>query len=346
MKNYNYHYVYRITNTVTGYHYYGSKSCDEQPKENIGIKYFSSSSNKLFIQDQKNNPQDYKYKVVKEFKTCRIDATAFEIKLHIKFDVKNHPRFINKVNQTSKKFDTTGIDFRNGKTIAVFDIIENKHKFVSDKEFDPKKHIHNAKGKRTIIDKVTGFTKQINKDDFDMMQHKHNTQGMTTVIDLSTGERKYVETHELYTNKSYESIFKKTITVYDIDLKKNRRVSLDEFNSFPKRYISTVKGRITAYDIKTKEYKSIMKEEYNNNLNYVNRNSKIIKIFNKNSELVFVCIGTFKNVCLENNLPKQALTDSFNNGGKPLYSTKHGISKARRFGFDKYEGWYAIKEEK
>ena len=68
MKNYNYHYVYRITNTVTGYHYYGSKSCDEQPKENIGIKYFSSSSNKLFIQDQKNNPQDYKYKVVKEFK--------------------------------------------------------------------------------------------------------------------------------------------------------------------------------------------------------------------------------------------------------------------------------------
>lgn len=108
MRNYKYHYVYRITNKVTGYHYYGSKSCDECPKENIGIKYFSSSTNKLFIQDQKNNPKDYKYKVVKIFETYRVNAIELEVKLHTKFDVKNHSKFINKVNQTSNKFDTTG----------------------------------------------------------------------------------------------------------------------------------------------------------------------------------------------------------------------------------------------
>lgn len=108
MKIYKYHYVYRISNIVTGYHYYGSKSCNELPKENIGIKYFSSSTNKLFIQDQKNNPQDYKYKIIKIFKTTREDAINLESDLHYKFDVKNHPKFINKSNQTKNGFDTTG----------------------------------------------------------------------------------------------------------------------------------------------------------------------------------------------------------------------------------------------
>lgn len=105
-KDYNYHYVYRITNIVTGYHYYGSKSCNEQPKENIGKRYFSTSTNKLFIQDQKNNPQDYKYKIIKIFETTREYATQLEVDLHKKFDVKNHPKFINKANQTSTKFNT------------------------------------------------------------------------------------------------------------------------------------------------------------------------------------------------------------------------------------------------
>lgn len=108
MKDYAYHYVYRITNVVTGYHYYGSKSCDEHPSENIGKKYKSSSTNKLFIQDQKNNPKDYKYKVVKIFETSREDAIELEVKLHAKFDVKNHPKFINKSNQTSR-FSTTNL---------------------------------------------------------------------------------------------------------------------------------------------------------------------------------------------------------------------------------------------
>ena len=99
-----YHYVYRITNTVTGYHYYGSRICGHQPSEDIGNKYFSSSTNKFFIQDQKNNPQDYKYKIVRIFEICRKDATQLEIQLYKKFDVKNHPKFINRANQTSAGF--------------------------------------------------------------------------------------------------------------------------------------------------------------------------------------------------------------------------------------------------
>ena len=107
--NYKYHYVYRITNKVTQMYYYGDRSCNCQPSEDIGIKYFSTSTLKLFIKDQKVNPQDYKYKVVKIFETCREDAKQLEVDLHKKFDVKNHNKFINRANQTSSGFDTTGI---------------------------------------------------------------------------------------------------------------------------------------------------------------------------------------------------------------------------------------------
>lgn len=39
-----YHYVYRITNKVENKHYYGSRSSNVPPIEDIGKKYFSSSS--------------------------------------------------------------------------------------------------------------------------------------------------------------------------------------------------------------------------------------------------------------------------------------------------------------
>ena len=60
-----YHYVYRITNTKLNKHYYGSRTSKLKPKEDIGIKYFSSSKDKDFIKDQKENFKDYKYKVVR-----------------------------------------------------------------------------------------------------------------------------------------------------------------------------------------------------------------------------------------------------------------------------------------
>lgn len=106
---YKYHYVYRITNTKTHLHYYGSRSCDCNPTDDIGITYFSNSSVKLFIEDQKNNPQDYKYKIIKIFETSRKDATQLEVDLHKKFNVKNNPKFINLANQTSSGCDRTGV---------------------------------------------------------------------------------------------------------------------------------------------------------------------------------------------------------------------------------------------
>lgn len=106
-----YHFVYRITNTKLNKHYYGtrttSKKKEQTPEYELGHIYFSSSTDTDFIQDQKNNPQVYKYKVIKTFNT-REEAMAFEIKLHNKFNVGVNESFYNKAKATSTGFDVTG----------------------------------------------------------------------------------------------------------------------------------------------------------------------------------------------------------------------------------------------
>jgi hypothetical protein len=101
------HYVYRISNVTNNRHYYGARSASN-PAKDIGVTYFSSSTDKKFVQDQKINPQNYKYKVVSIYLT-RKEAIAKEVRLHTYFNVGVSIHFYNKAKQTSTKFDTTGI---------------------------------------------------------------------------------------------------------------------------------------------------------------------------------------------------------------------------------------------
>ena len=62
-----FHYVYRITNLVEGKHYYGVKTSTKSPELVMGKSYFgspTSEKNKWIIQDQKDNPTNYKYKIL------------------------------------------------------------------------------------------------------------------------------------------------------------------------------------------------------------------------------------------------------------------------------------------
>lgn len=90
-----FHYVYRISNLLLDKHYYGKRSTHLNPIDDIGKVYFSSS-NKQFIQDQINNPENYKYKIIKTFETSH-EAIAFETKLQIRVDAAKNPRFYNKM---------------------------------------------------------------------------------------------------------------------------------------------------------------------------------------------------------------------------------------------------------
>jgi hypothetical protein len=110
MKNkYNYNYVYRITNKIEQKHYYGSRSSEIEAKLDLGIKYFSSSSDEDFREDQKNHPENYKYKIVRICST-KEKAIALEIKLQEKFNVGINESFYNKAIQTSTGFDRTDIN--------------------------------------------------------------------------------------------------------------------------------------------------------------------------------------------------------------------------------------------
>lgn len=102
-----YYYVYRITNTAVKKHYYGKRSSKYPPNQDLGVRYFSSSKDKEFIEAQHSTPEIFRYKVVK-ICTSNEEAVSLEIKLHNKFNVGNNTHFYNRAKQTTTKFDTTG----------------------------------------------------------------------------------------------------------------------------------------------------------------------------------------------------------------------------------------------
>ena len=127
------HYIYRITNILLRMYYYGVRSTNLNPKDDLGTKYFSSSSNKEFIKDQKENPQNYRYKIIRIFDN-RKDAISLEIKLHNKFNVKLHESFYNRANQTVVGFDMTGrIQYRSTKQRVEMSNIK-KEQWMNNKE--------------------------------------------------------------------------------------------------------------------------------------------------------------------------------------------------------------------
>ncbi len=104
-----YHYLYRITNLVENKHYYGIRTSrnDILPHQDLGVKYFSSSTDKNFIKDQKEHPENYRYKVI-IVSDSRKKVANLEIKLHNKFNVGVNNNFYNKVIQTSTGFNPLG----------------------------------------------------------------------------------------------------------------------------------------------------------------------------------------------------------------------------------------------
>lgn len=99
------HYTYLISNIKENKHYIGSRTCKKNstPETDLGFKYFSSSTDEEFIQDQKVNPQDYTYQIINRFQ-LRKEAVWNEICLHKIFDVGVNPDFYNKVRQASNGF--------------------------------------------------------------------------------------------------------------------------------------------------------------------------------------------------------------------------------------------------
>lgn len=98
-------YVYRLifVHPVTSekLYYYGYRSCKTGPLRDS--KYWSSSDTvKKLIREF--GSKCFKKKILGVY-TFIIEALEVEIFLHKKFDVRNHPKFLNLANQTSTKFE-------------------------------------------------------------------------------------------------------------------------------------------------------------------------------------------------------------------------------------------------
>ena len=142
-----YHYVYRITNINCQKYYYGVRSSKCLPLNDLSVKYFSSSSDKIFLKEQQEIPENFKYKIIKMFST-RIKANKFEEYLHEKFNVGANILFYNRC-KASAWSDRTGIK-----------LTEEHKKKINAKG---RRHSEETKKKMSISQKGRTFSKETKK---------------------------------------------------------------------------------------------------------------------------------------------------------------------------------------
>lgn len=186
-----FHYVYRITNINTGKHYYGKRSTKRNPLNDIGIKYFSSSSDLAFKNEQLNFPENFKYKVVRILSSAA-EAREFERTIHLKFSVGRNPKFYNRIIAGSEYdplgFVTTKDD--NGKIIV-----------MSKEDFDPS--VHSGVRKNLVTVSKGGINLSIHPNEFQEYISNgwsHYMLDRTIYHDPATGRNKVMTAEEAKQN--------------------------------------------------------------------------------------------------------------------------------------------------
>lgn len=287
-----YHYTYRITNIVEKKYYYGVHSCNCLPQEDIGVKYWSSSTIPEFIQDQKETPQNYKYKVIKIFET-RKEALEHEIFLHAKFDVGVNKKFYNGSKQISTRFDTTG-------KVTVKNLLTDETELICCNDYYLNKHIYNSILSNKIVCKLYGEEKYMLLDSAEYNNKLHITPstGKITVFDQNTNKYKKISESNYYDNKeNYTTILSNRVAVLDNTTNKWKLLETDEYHNNKERYSThtqnkvavtdgfnnflinkddlkhnnnlypIAKNKVNAIDIRTGQMKQYTKEEYDSSEN-------------------------------------------------------------------------------
>ena len=339
-----YHYNYRITNKILKKHYYGTRSSKIPPQLDLGIKYFSSSTNKEFTNDQRKNPNNYKYKIIKIHHT-RKDAIEYEILLHKKFKVNINENFYNKVIQpiSNKMTGTVGQVY-----------IKSLQKYIPCDDFDPT--IHEFHTKNTVMIRLdNGKCKRIPIEEYYNNRDAYHiiTRGMVQSISKIDGTKKVISIEEYYSGNYYCNNTAK-VPVKDMD-GNNYLVSVNDPRFINGELIHVSKGLVSVKNKITGETYKTTQYEYDRNENLVgvnygkmdgsnNPKAKTIIIYDEQGNVKFVCNGNFKKTCLENNLPHSTLRKSHIKKGNPIYFKKSHIQHKPEW--VQYIGWYAIEEFK
>ncbi len=326
------HYIYRITNIIKNKYYYGSRTTSKikevKPKDDIGIKYFSSSKDKDFLLDQKLNPKNYKYKVIKTFST-RKEALESEVYLHKRFNVKSHEQFYNKSNQTSSKFDTTGKRPGNASKIKynIHNYLNNivyYNLYISDIYKINQALLNTSKYRRLGRNNVS---KQSLNYNFKL--HMIGWYIRSLNIDDTNQRVNYTEPK----GRIYKPISQsqKDKTKLTMSLKSEKEIKLINLSKGIKNI-----GRKMSNESKRKCSISKMGE-----LNY---KTKSIYIYDNYNCLQFISKISFKKFCKNNFLPYNALINTLKHNSF-CYSSNRGFMEAKKYNNTKYIGWYARYEK-
>lgn len=331
------HYVYKITNnnpTDSRKYYIGVRSVNNcSPEEDTNYwgssKYLSAAINEIGL-------EHFSKEILSTWKT-REEAVREEIHLHDMYEVGKNIEFYNKSKQTATGFDTAETSHE-VTTETALKISQSNRGFTNRQDINTGKII-----------KVTLEEANNNKDLITL------NRKMVVVFDKSLNKNRHVTIDEFKSNKNLIHINKGKVTALDLEDNIIKSISCEEYHKFKNiRYIMPTtkrtktfgKGLVSVRNIITNECKKISKNEINPDI-HAGINSKIIKIFNAENELVFTCYGNFDRFCIEKNLPCWTFKRSFKTAGKPIMTdlTKKDLTIFGRKDQLIYKGWYALVEK-
>lgn len=238
-----FHYTYQITEISTNKKYIGVRSSNIPPKNDLGYKYFSSSTIKKFIKNQKENKNNYIYEVLSIFES-KNEAAMDEMRLHKLYDVAKSPEFYNRHNASSNKFNTSNkaiVKDKNG-NISCVD--------VNDPRYLSGELIPHCKGLIPVRNVITGEMSTTTKDNIDYINGLlvHNTKGKIVVKDKDGNTMQVDQTDPRYLSGELISIHKGKVTVKDKD-GNTFSVNVDDHRYLSGELVYYFKGMVPVRDI-------------------------------------------------------------------------------------------------
>ncbi len=174
-----YNYVYRVTHKTSGMHYSGVRSSYINPLSDIGIKYFTTSKDKDFQNEFRNYPERFKIKIVRTFAT-REEAGNFEVAYHTRLNVKDHPKFYNRGNQTSTLFDVSGTVAARSKGSS------DKYRRIPQLEYYDNIELYETPSNGKFGNKNPNYGNKMSQKSKDSISEYN--KGIVSVIEISSSE--------------------------------------------------------------------------------------------------------------------------------------------------------------